>query len=65
MQIGDMVMFTPSILAGETRKGAHGKKLPPVRIKGRVVYIHPKLRFYIVQCDFYGRPFRETLYFKS
>ena len=65
MQIGDKVRFTPAVSACETREGAHGPRLAPQRVTGRVVYIHPRHRFYIVEWEIGGRRLRESRYFDS
>ena len=63
MQLGDKVRFTPSVTALERREGERGPKVPGPVVTGRVVYIHPQRRFYLVEWAAGGRTLRETLYF--
>lgn len=55
MQVGDKVKLVPSVLVDECN---HKGSKP---LKGTVVYVHPKGRFYTVEfpCPF-GRSFRES-----
>ena len=63
MQLGDKVRFIPSVTAGDRLEGPRGKRAQQPSVTGRVVYIHPQRRFYIVEWAAGGRTLRETLYF--
>ena len=65
MQLGDKVRFVPSVTAGDRLEGPRGKRILGPSVTGRVVYIHPRRRFYIVEWTVGDRPLRETLYFDN
>lgn len=64
MQIGDKVTFTPDAWAN-VKQNDKGRYQIPVRVTGRVIYIHPQRRFFTAEYVVSGYRMVETLYFKK
>lgn len=59
VKLGERVMRLPSFNVID--EDATGRKRPVKKpLWGRVVYIHPKKRFHVVEFDVYGNYVRET-----
>lgn len=59
VKVGDKHSFVPSEFATEKTKFGNGMKIP-TRITGKVVWIHPKGRFFLVEAFVHGIRIRET-----
>lgn len=59
MKIGDKVTMVPETLLEESSDGKRYKR----PMKGMVVYVHPKGRYYTVAFDTRGGPIRESFKF--
>lgn len=56
MEIGENVTRTPKTIVGEGKKG----KQMEMPMRGRVVYIHPRGRYHVVEFQLRGGPVREA-----
>ena len=59
MKVGDKFTFTPSEWSTDKTRYASGMTIP-IHVKGRVVWIHPKKRFFLVEGQVHGVTVRET-----
>ena len=59
MQVGDKFTWVPSEWLTEKTKYANGQSIPN-HVKGRVVWIHPKKRFFLAEGEVNGTVIRET-----
>ena len=55
MQVGDKYTWTPAAWCGETAASPPGKKKAiPRSVTGKVIYIHPRRRYFTVQAKVNG-----------
>lgn len=59
MKIGDKVTMIPETILGIDKRG--GRERRPM--KGRIVYIHPKGRYYTVEFETRGNSVKESFKF--
>jgi hypothetical protein len=59
IKIGDEFRFTPDAFIAE-KSSTSGKYEIPRELNGRVVYIHPKRRFFTVEAELNGSKIRES-----
>ncbi len=59
MRVGDKHTFIPSEFLTNKTKWANGMIIP-VHVTGRVTWIHPKGRFFLVEAEVNGTVIRET-----
>ncbi len=53
MKVGDKFTWIPSEWLTEKTKYANGMTIPS-HVKGRVIWIHPKKRFFMVEGEVHG-----------
>lgn len=58
MNVGDPISFVPD--AWIHGQGAETVLKRTAHVKGRVIYVHPKGRFYVVEGEVGGRTIREA-----
>ena len=59
MQIGDSYTWTPEAFEGEA-SGSRDRRLRRSRqVTGRVVWIHPQRRYFVVEAELAGHKLRE------
>lgn len=59
--LGDKITFVPNGF-GERKEAFDNGVAIPQKLTGRVVWIHPKERFYLVEAEIHGGTIRETFY---
>ena len=59
MQVGDTFTWVPSEWLTDKTKYANGMTIPG-HVKGKIVWIHPKRRFVLVEGQVHGVTVRET-----
>ena len=59
MKVGDKFTFTPSEWSTDKTRYASGMTIP-IHVKGKVVWIHPKKRFFLAEGQVHGVTVRET-----
>lgn len=58
MRVGDPITFIPD--SWIHREGTETELTKYARVRGRIVYIHPKGRFYVAEGEVGGRTIREA-----
>lgn len=58
MQVGDKLRFTPYPWTRDRTEWGNGMTIP-TEVAGRVVYVHPKGRYYLAEGEVAGRTIRE------
>lgn len=59
VKVGDAYSFVPEAFYPTAQPGPGGKA-SPTRVTGRVVWIHPRRRFFLVEATVGGAIIRET-----
>lgn len=64
MRVGDKYSFTPTAFEGEKDGALPGKTQKPRQVTGRIIYIHPKRRYFTAEAVVNGQTIRESFKFK-